>query len=264
MYRYLLLLALAFVSFRWYQTSQTVLACRQDLQAMHRLLAFCNPVVQQYNYGLFQYEMTALTAYRTDINERMARQFLHIDSLGQVYDKNCDQADTSALPTIARAYADSMRIYTDGDSLTATLLQKVLKGRTFQSQYPDTLLRQQAKLQLALLQSLGLNYLAGRMAICGDFRFDGNDLVLVPHQMEAKVGRPFEAQLFLVNRPLNNFRVETTINGQNCRLIEGRGEFKTMFQRPGQHQLHLKTQTFNVFTGEVQTSVRTVDVLVTT
>lgn len=258
-----LLAALVFVSFRWYQTSTALEGCGQYLQGAQRLLTFCIPVVEYNNYAIFQEAMMPLSVYRSDISEKLMHQFRRLDTLHQISVDSCVRTTASSLPTVVSVYADSVLAYVERDSLTKVLLKKVLQDFPLRADYPDTLLRQQATLQLGLLQGIGFNYLASRIGFCGVIRPVKNRPILVPRQIEAKLGQPFDAQLLLTNQiPVNYCSVDVTVNGQPYRLINREGEFKTTFQKPGVHQLSLKSTTTHAFTGEISVSSHTVEVLV--
>jgi hypothetical protein len=185
-----------------------------------------------------------------------------LDSLHQISVEACTHSELLTLPKIINAYIDSIQVYTDRDSLIMKLLKGTLNGCSFQSNDSDTLFRQQVKVQLDLLQYIGFNYLASKISICGDLRFDENQPILVPHLLEAKVGQPFEAHIFLTNRTPCNYEVDLTVNEQRYPSIYGMSNFQTTFQKSGINELRLKVVTKNLLTGEVHTSMRIVEVLV--
>lgn len=260
---FLLIFALVLVSVRLYQRSRSLDMYRQDLQALSKLMDLSTPAIQHYNYIIQKEQMMISMAYRSQPGDAIARRFRRLDSLGQECAAWCASADGLNLSRIVHAYADSVLTYTDGDSLVSDLLRGALWSGVYRDKYADTILRKQAIFQLGLLQSIGVNHLAARFAVCGGMYFSENDPVLIPRRMVARVGQPFEAQLFLVHRAPVNFQVEASINGQKCPLLEGTGAYNTVFHQSGLQKLNIKVITINPFTGEVHTSGRIQEVLVT-
>lgn len=254
----ILLAALAIVSFLWYRTVQQLEAYQQYQQDLAPMFSLCQRFVATQNEAVFQNMILVFESYIDGTNKKYRDRYKSMDALCDASIAQCDTAHISVLPNLLRTYADSVHLYTDRDTDIVQAVHTLLKNISH-TYTPDSLLRRGAVLKLKLLQGIGYLELAKRST--GMDFLDYSSPLLVPKQLEATVGKPFEATLHLTHHHKPKlFQEWAYINNQPCRLINWKSDFKTIFPTSGVHTLTLKTESINTLTGENRVIIKTVEV----